>query len=137
MSILVPLRAFTPGGQPSRTHYQVLDISSDVRDPKAIEEAALRCSSQVRAYQLICESECALRLNEIAQALIALLENLCRWKTDQVCGTVPGPGESECQRSARQGPHAESCDVRLVHRRLARRWVGRGTSCDGETRPEN
>jgi hypothetical protein len=65
MSSVVPLRAFVPGGQPSRAPYQVLDVSPDERDPEALEEAALRCSSQVRAYQLTSESECALRLNEI------------------------------------------------------------------------
>jgi len=44
MSILVSPRASLPGGQASRSPYQVLDISPEECDPKAIEEAALRCS---------------------------------------------------------------------------------------------
>src|SRR5262249_18373440 len=107
---------------------------------KAIEEAALRCSSHVRTYQLTRESECALRLNEIAQALITLLDPVCRAEDDQGLDSPPSSTESERRPTARQeaplsppgkdapstsaeGPltlhlgDGEACDVRLVCRR--------------------
>lgn len=150
MSILVPLCAFIPGAQPSRTHYQVLGISPDERDPKMIEEAALRCSSQVRAYQLTCESECALRLNEIAQALITLLDPVCRREYDQGLSKPPSPAQSErwlfARRKAPVLPRGKeapptteectlvlhlgdegTCDVKLVYRKCALRGAGRWT----------
>jgi hypothetical protein len=92
MSILVPPCTIFPKAQPSRTPYQVLDISPAERDPKVIEEAALRCSSHVRAYQLTCELECDLRLNEIAQALITLLDPVCRVEHDRSLGLPGLPG---------------------------------------------
>jgi hypothetical protein len=140
MSILFPPDTFSLDAEPSRTPYQVLDISPDERDPQVIEEAALRCSSQVRAYQLTCESECTLRLNEIAQALITLLAPAYRCEYDQGLGKLSTSAESERQPAARQdapllprGTDAppipeqaplklhlgdrETCDVRLVCRR--------------------
>jgi hypothetical protein len=140
MSILVPPCTFFHGAQPSRTPYQVLDISPDERDPKVIEEAALRSSSQARAYQLTCESECALRLNEIAQAMITLLNSVCRDERDQGLCKPATPTESERRPIASQGSplsprgkdaplppmegplhlhldDREACDVRLVYRR--------------------
>ena len=60
--------ALFPGRQRRRTHYQVLGISPDEQDLRVIEEAALCCSCRTRAYQLSRESECSLRLNEIALA---------------------------------------------------------------------
>src|ERR1700685_4678096 len=83
MSLLVPACASSASQQPSRTYYQVLDISPDELDPKVIEEAALRCSNQARTYQLTRESECTLRLNEIAQAMITLLDPVCRQEYDR------------------------------------------------------
>jgi hypothetical protein len=143
MSILVPPCTFFPGAQPSRTPYQVLDISPGERDPKVIEEAALRCSSHARAYQLTCESECALRLNEIARALITLLDSACRSEHDRDLGKSPSLTESEQRPAARQDsplpprgkdapPPSEegsllvhlgdrgACDVRLVYQRRDR-----------------
>jgi hypothetical protein len=49
-------------------------ISPDVQDPRVIEEAALGRSGHVRAFQLTRESDCGRMLNEIAQALITLLD---------------------------------------------------------------
>jgi hypothetical protein len=118
----------------------VLDISPDERDPKVIEEAALRCSSHARTYQLTCESECTLRLNEIAQALITLLDSVCRSEHDRGFGKPLSPTKSERRPTARQDPplsprgkdalpslevgplqlHLDdqgTCDVRLVYRR--------------------
>jgi hypothetical protein len=85
----------TAGGQPSRTYYQMLDILPDEQDPKVIEEAALRCSSHVRIYQLTREAECTLRLNEIAQALITLLDPVRRREYDRCLGTSLSPGLSD------------------------------------------
>ncbi len=82
MSLLVRLCASTADRQPSRTYYQVLDISPHEQDPKVIEEAVSRCYRHVRAYQLTRESECTPRLNEIAQALITLRDPVRRREYD-------------------------------------------------------
>ena len=147
MLFLVPPCASIPVGQPSRTYYQVLDISPDEQDPKVIQEAALGCSADVRAYQLTCESECALRLNEIARALLTLLDPVSRQEYDRGLRKPLTPSVSECQLSARrdapvfpQGALAlpnpregalvllpgdgGACDVKLVYRRRAMREAG-------------
>lgn len=139
-SILVSSRAAILGGQAFRTPYQVLDISPDERDPKTIEEAALRCSCEVRAYQLTSESECALRLNEIAQALIALLDPVGCRQDDRDLGKSASRAEPKRRRAVRRNaPSAprgkdappapvkgtvvlhlgagRTCDVKLVYRR--------------------
>jgi hypothetical protein len=143
MLLLVRTCASTDGRQPSRTYYQVLDISPAEQDPKVIEEAALRCSAHVRTYQLTRESECTLLLNEIAQALITLLDPVCRREYDRGLGMAPSPAVSERRPPgrrntlvlprARSAPHAPgedtlvpvtrvggTCDVKLVYRRCAR-----------------
>src|ERR1700722_16291197 len=129
MSLLVPPCAFTAGRQPSRTYYQVLDVSPDEQDPKVIEEAALRCSGHVRAYQLTRESECTLRLKEIAHALITLLDPVRRREYDLSLGKPHSPALSERRPPGRrdssvlrQGKSAlprdgGTCDVKLVYRR--------------------
>jgi hypothetical protein len=118
----------------------VLDISPDERDPKVIEEAALCCSSHVRAYQLTRESECTQRLNEIARALITLLDPVRRREYDLGLGKPLNPPRSERRppggrdtlllrrgKSAPPAPGADTlvllisaggtCDVKLVYRR--------------------
>jgi hypothetical protein len=140
MSILVPPSTIFPDAQPSRTPYQVLDIAPEECDPKVIEDAALRCSSRVRAYQLTCEVECVRRLNEIAQALITLLDRVCRGEYDRDLVKRSIPTKSERRSPAKQdvsllprgkdapstpeeGPlklHLDdrgACDVRLVYRK--------------------
>jgi hypothetical protein len=120
----------------------VLNISPDEQDPKAIEEAAVRCSSQVRAYQLTHESECTLRLNEIAQALITLLDPVQRREYDLGFNRPLSSAESEWRapdkrappvwlrgKSARSTPGEDTlalliedggnCDVKLVYRKRA------------------
>jgi hypothetical protein len=102
MSFLVEQTAAAPPELPSRTHYQVLEISPQEQDPKVIEEAALERSQYVRAYQLTREFECVLRLNEIALALVTLLDPVRRRQYDQGLGrSIAG---------------ARSCDVKLVYR---------------------
>ena len=151
MSLLVRPCAAIPGRQPSRTYYQVLGISPDEHDPRVIEEAALTCSGHVRAYQLTCESECTLRLNEIAQALITLLDPVRRGEYDRGLDQPLSPVVSERRPSDRRDtpvllrgtsvpPMPEegtlllligergACDVKLMNRacalRKARRWTG-------------
>jgi hypothetical protein len=154
MSILVSLGEPILGEQPSRTPYEVLGIPSHEHDPRAIEEAALRCSSQARAYQLTRELESALRLNEIAQALITLLAPVCRREYDRELSKLSSPAETERRPAARRDaplsprvksatPAVEgdvfaldlsdrrSCDVELVYRRRTRRGTGMSTSATG------
>jgi hypothetical protein len=141
MSLLDWPCASAAGGQASRTYYQVLDISLYEQDPKVIEEAALRCSSNVRTYQLTHESECTLRLNEIAQVLITLLDPVRRRDYDLGIAKPLSPALSERRPPGRrdtpvlpQGKSAASapgedtlgllidgrtCDVKLVYRRCA------------------
>jgi hypothetical protein len=95
MVLFVRPGASSADRQPSRTYYEVLDISPDEQDPKVIEEAALRCSGQVRAYQLTRESECIQRLNEIAQALITLLDPVRRREYDLGLAKPLSPALSE------------------------------------------
>ena len=140
MSLLVRPCASSADGQPSRTWYQVLDISPEEQDPQVIEEAALRCSSHVRVYQLTRASECSLRLNEIAEALITLLDPVRRREYDLSLGKPLGPALPDRQPPGRrdtpvlpQGKSAPpapgedtrvflvgeggTCDVKLVYRR--------------------
>jgi hypothetical protein len=142
MLLLVRACASSADRQPSRTYYQVLDISPDEQDPKVIEEAALRCSGHVRAYQLTRESECTLRLNEIARALITLLDPVRRREYDLSLGKHLCPALSERRppgrrdtpvslrgKSAPPAPGEDAlvlligaggtCDVKLVYRRRA------------------
>lgn len=93
-----PCSAVT-GRRPTRTYYQMLDISPDENDPKIIEEAALRCSSRVRTYQLTAELECTQGLNDIAHALMTLIDPIRRREYDLVLGTPPGPALPPCQPS--------------------------------------
>jgi hypothetical protein len=137
MLFLVPLCASIPGRQQPRTYYQVLDISPDEHDPRVIEEAALGRSGQVRAYQLTRESECTLRLNEIAQALITLLDPVRRREYDRGLGKLPRPAAPERRppprRTATLGEgtlvlrtgDVEACDVKLVYRGCVLRPPGR------------
>jgi hypothetical protein len=142
MLFLVRPCASTAGRQPSRTYYEVLDISPDEHDPKVIEEAALCCSGHVRTYQLTGESECTLRLNEIAQALITLLDPVRRREYDLGLGIPRSPAVSDCVPPESRAPpvllrdqsasptmgknirvrlsgDGRTCDVQLLHRRRA------------------
>jgi hypothetical protein len=129
-------------GQTCRNYYQVLEISPDERDPQVIEEAALRCSSQVRVYQVARELECARELNEIAQALNTLLDPAQRRAYDLRLAKPAAAEEADPQpppipiltalqcetgsaRPSVERPHqfrgdaAKTCDVTLVYRRRA------------------
>jgi len=142
MPLLVRPCASSAGRQPSRTYYQVLDISPDEQDPKVIEEAALRCSCHVRAYQLTRAAESALRLNEIAQAFITLLDPVRRREYDLGLGKPlrpalserrpPGRRDTPVLRRSKSAPPAPgegprvllsgaggACDVKLAYRGCA------------------
>ncbi len=147
MLLLVRPCAASADRQPFRTYYEVLDISPNEQDPKVIEEAALRCSGHVRAYQLTHESECTLRLNEIARALITLLDPVRRREYDLGLGkplgptllerrppgqrdtpvllagtrALPAPDEDTLVLLSSDGG---SCDVKLQYRRSARCQAG-------------
>jgi hypothetical protein len=119
----------------------VLDISPGEQDPTVIEEAALRCSGHVRTYQLTRESECTLRLNEIAQVLITLLDPVRRREYDLGLGKPLSPALPERRPTCRPGAPAllqeksapsapgedtlglligrGTCDVKLVYRKRA------------------
>jgi hypothetical protein len=122
--------------EPCRTFYEVLEISPTEQDPRVIEEAAVRCAGNVRVYQLTRESECTLRLSEIAEAMITLLDPVRRRQYDLGlgscltqappdrkppgrrdrlppvgCKSLPAPGEVFLVLLTSDG---ESCDVRLV-----------------------
>jgi hypothetical protein len=130
------------GNRPSRTHYEVLGISADEQDPNVIEEAAVRSSSHARTYQLKHEAESTLRLNEIALALVTLLDNVRRREYDKNLAAVAGPDPPPARPAVESGSppfelkersppiretdmiafsidEAESCDVKLVHRTCA------------------
>ena len=144
MLFLVSPCASMPAGKPSLTYYQVLGISPDEHDPRVIEEAALGCSCHARAYQVSRESECVLRLNEIAQALSTLLDPNRRREYDRSLGKPSRPvvlaRRPPAGRDAPVLPRAKNaprileegalvlllggggaCDVRLVYRRSALR----------------
>ena len=151
MSFLVPPCASLVGERQPRTHYQVLGISRNEQDPRVIEEAALRCTGHLRAYQLTSESEVSLRLNEIAQALIVLLDPAQRREYDRGLDKPPRPAMSERWPPGRRdipvllrGPLAPptpgedtlmllhgdggTCDVTLVCRKCALRTAGAWTA---------
>ena len=125
--------------QLSRTYYQVLGISPEEQDPRVIEEAALRCSAHVRSHQYDAqESECTQRLNEIARALITLLDPVSRREYDlgppstlpparggvgaagrPVGESTPAPPQWGKSRPAQPGPRILSCFSSGMGKRVA------------------
>jgi hypothetical protein len=124
MLLLVPSCAIVSGDQLSLTHYQLLGIAPDERDPRVIEESALACMIRVRAYQWTHEAETTLRLNEIAQALITLLDPERRWQYDRSLDEDDGRESPEASSPRPRRPTAlpflpnegGACDVKLVYR---------------------
>jgi hypothetical protein len=63
-----------PKSQRPPTHYQLLGLSPDEEDPEVIEEAAIRQTTHVRAYQIGQHgAECTQLQKEIATARLTLL----------------------------------------------------------------
>jgi hypothetical protein len=132
MLSLVPSCESPAGPQQPRTYYQLLGISPHEQDPRVIEEAALGRSGHVRTYQLTRELESVQRLNEIAQALITLLDPARRRDYDRILGEPPGPTVLEHgvapQRLTAVGEGTlelligdwGGCDVKLVYRECTR-----------------
>jgi hypothetical protein len=114
------------------SYYQILGISRDEQDAYVIEEAALACAIRVRVYQLAREEEVILRLNEIARALITLLDPAQRRQYDHrldvltgralpsppSVGELDGPvsGEATLRFHTNDGG---ACDVKLVYQKKA------------------
>jgi formylglycine-generating enzyme required for sulfatase activity len=65
------------------THYQLLGISPEERDPRVIEEAALDRSAIVRIFQIAHPDECVRLLSEITRALDTLLDPVKRRQYDE------------------------------------------------------
>lgn len=73
-----------PEAQRPPTHYQLLGLAAGEADPEIIEEAAIRQTTHVRAYQIGPHAqECTRLLNEIAQARATLMDPAKRQKYDQ------------------------------------------------------
>src|SRR5262245_59600964 len=72
-----------PKGQRPPNHYQLLGIAPDEQDAEVIEEAAIRQTTHVRAYQIGPHAaECTRLLNEIAEARRTLLDPARRKQYD-------------------------------------------------------
>lgn len=134
--MMLPAGVGAPLGtqEPCRTYYDVLEISPTEQDPRVIEEAAVRCAGNVRVYQLTREPECTLRLSEIAEAMITLLDPVRRRQYDLGLGLTETPQDRGppgtrvrlqpvgCNRLSAPGEvflvllisDGDSCDVKLV-----------------------
>src|SRR3954463_4026214 len=77
------------------TLYQLLGISAEETDPEVIDEAAIRQTTHVRAYQLgEYATECVQLLNEIAQARSVLLNPAKRRKYDALIANRLAPTQN-------------------------------------------
>jgi hypothetical protein len=134
--MMLPAGGCAPLGarEPCRTFYEVLEVSPTEQDPRVIEEAAVRCAGNVRIYQLTREPECTLRLSEIAEAMITLLDPVRRRQYDLGLGLTEAPPDrgppgtrvrlqpAGCNRLSAPGEvflvllisDGESCDVKLA-----------------------
>jgi WD40 repeat protein len=83
-----------PKGQRPPTFYQLLGVAADEQDPEVIEEAAIRQTTHVRAYQTGPHAtDCTRILKEIATARLTLLDPAKRKQYDEQlpkAGKVPG-----------------------------------------------
>jgi hypothetical protein len=64
------------------THYQLLGVSEAEQNARVIEDAAMARSARVRAFQLRYPDEATRVLNEIAQAMVTLLDPVHRDEYD-------------------------------------------------------
>jgi hypothetical protein len=109
-----------------------LGVSRDEQDAHVIEDAALACVIRVRVYQLAREEEVTLRLNEIAQALITLLDPAQRRQYDHHLDVLTGRAlpsppsvrelDGPVSGEARLRFHKSdegACDVKLVYQKKA------------------
>jgi WD40 repeat protein len=86
-----------PKDQRPPTHYQLLGVAFDEQDAEVIEEAAVRQTTHIRAYQIGAHAaECTQLLNEISQARQTLLNPAKRKEYNEKLarqGKVPGGAE--------------------------------------------
>src|SRR6266446_6275034 len=88
-----------PKDQRPPTYYQLLGVAPNEIDPEVIDEAAVRQTTHIRAYQIGPHAaECTKLLNEIAQAKLVLLnpakrkaydEQLARTQASRISERVP------------------------------------------------
>jgi WD40 repeat protein len=88
-----------PKDQRPPTHYQLLGIAPDETDAEVIDEAAVRQTTHIRAYQIgEHAAQCTRILNEIAQAKLTLVhpakrkaydEQLAKAKASQITAQLP------------------------------------------------
>jgi WD40 repeat protein len=88
-----------PKDQRPPTHYQLLGIAPNETDAEVIDEATLRQTTHIRAYQIGPHAaECTRILNEIAQAKLTLVhpakrkaydEQLAKAKASQITAQLP------------------------------------------------
>src|SRR5262249_24174376 len=87
-----------PPEQRPPTHYQLLGISAQEQDREVIREAGIRQTAHLRVYQKGAHAaECSRLLNEIAQALMVLLDPVKRQAYDARLtrtALLPRPRES-------------------------------------------
>ena len=98
-----------PKDQRPPTYYQLLGITPDEQDAEVIEEAAVRQTTHVRAYQMGPHAaECTRILNELAQARQTLLNPAKRKAYDerlaQQVGVTVLPKKGGDQRFTAQAP---------------------------------
>src|SRR6266516_35989 len=73
-----------PKDQRPPTHYQLLGVSPTEQDPEVIEEAAIRQTTHIRAYQIGQHSaECTQLQKEIAKARLTLVNPAKRKAYDE------------------------------------------------------
>src|SRR5262245_25969406 len=74
-----------PKDQRPPTHYQLLGVAFGEADPEVIEEASIRQTAHLRAYQIGPHAaECTRILNEIAKARTTLLDPVKRSQYEQL-----------------------------------------------------
>jgi hypothetical protein len=130
-----------PKHQRPPTHYQLLGLAPDEQDLEVIEEAAIRQTTHVRAYQIGQHSaECTQLLKEISTARLTLLNPAKRKAYDE--GLVnAGKGEAATEETGDAGikagsPHraaATPYETEMLGERRAR--VDQAPRM--QTRPEN
>jgi WD40 repeat protein len=127
-----------PKDQRPPTYYQLLGLAAGESDVEVIEEAAIRQSGHLRAYQLGPHAELSTRLlNEIAQARATLIDPAKRQRYDQtvlkkaiVAVTAAAPMDTAFQdldgNGARVIPRPKLIDIKKPGTSAAGLWIGAG-----------
>lgn len=112
-----------PKDQRPPTLYQLLSISPDERDLEVIEEAAIRQSGHIRAYQVGQHAaECTKLLNELAQAKTILLNPVKRREYDAKLARAKKKPSPDAITAAAPNPELDFSETpSAVRKRPARR----------------